>query len=65
MNRAKASAAVEQGICDAIAKLAANEASNEATEDADVAETQFARGLRYAKDALDRGLAEVEKIFPE
>lgn len=65
MNRDKARQAVEEGIYGFIRDLAARLASNEVTESADDAETQFGRGLRFAKDALDRGLAEVEKIFPE
>lgn len=65
MNRDEAKQAVRDGIADFIKQLAANEARNEVTESADEAETQFERGLRFAKDALDRGLAGVEKIFSE
>lgn len=65
MNREKAKQAVEEGIFDAIKALAGNEARNEITESGDEAESQFERGLRFAKDALDRGLVGVEKIFPE
>ena len=65
MNRAKAIEAVEEGIYEKIKALAANEATNEITEDGALAESQFAAGLRLAKDALDRCRREVETIFPE
>lgn len=63
MNRAKAIEAVEEGIYEKIKALAAQAAANEITEDATVAESQFARGLGFAKDALDRCRREVETIF--
>jgi hypothetical protein len=64
MNRDKARQAVEEGIYDFIKDLVVMEAKNEATATGPVAEIRFANGLRMAKDALDRGLAEVDKIFP-
>ena len=65
MNRAEARQAVKEGIAEKVKQLAAMEATNEVTEDAAVAESQFSRGLLLAKDAEERCLAEVEKIFPE
>lgn len=56
--------AVKTGILEAVQDLAKNESKNEATEDPAVAENQFARGLALAMDALERGFAEIEKIFP-
>ncbi len=63
-DREWAKQAVRDGIAESIKALAGNEARNEITESGDEAESQFERGLRFAKDALDRGLAGVEKIFP-
>lgn len=65
MTRDEAKQAVRDGIAEKIKQLAAMEATNEITEDAAEAESQFALGLRLAKDAEERCLAEVEKIFPE
>lgn len=58
-------AAFKDGIAEKVKSLAQMEAANEITEAADVASAQCARGLRLAADALERGLAEIEKIFPE
>jgi hypothetical protein len=65
MNRTEAKQAVTAGILEKIQELAKMEATNEVTEDASLAESQFAKGLALAKDAEERCHAEVEKIFPE
>ena len=57
--------AFKDGILEKVKSLAQMEAVNEVTESGDDAEAQCARGLRLANDALDRGLSEIEKIFPE
>lgn len=54
--------AVKDAFLDKVKALAANEMSNEVTEDPEEAEKQFARGLRIAIDGLERCMAEVEKI---
>lgn len=63
MTRDKVLQAVEDGILEKIKDLAKMEATNEITEDPAVAESQFAVGLRIAKDAFDRCTREAATIF--